>query len=94
MLFCTLTNEQRNLYRSYLASAEVADILAVRVPFPSSKLNPNLAPLQSNPWVHMAHTCMCAPLLASPAGQDVLQCCATSVFYRSWSVKSSCQYNM
>ena len=31
VLFCTLTNEQRNLYRSYLASAEVADILAVRV---------------------------------------------------------------
>ena len=38
MLFCTLTNEQRNLYRSYLASAEVADILAVRVAIAYIKL--------------------------------------------------------
>ncbi|KAK9827355.1 hypothetical protein WJX81_000181 [Elliptochloris bilobata] len=30
VLFCTLTNDQRSLYRSYLASAEVADILADR----------------------------------------------------------------
>jgi len=29
VLFCTLTPDQRDLYRSYLASAEVADILAV-----------------------------------------------------------------
>jgi hypothetical protein len=30
VLFCTLTADQRDLYRSYLASSEVADILAVR----------------------------------------------------------------
>ena len=30
VLFCSLTAEQRDLYRAYLSSAEVADILAVR----------------------------------------------------------------
>ncbi len=31
VLFCTLTADQRDLYCSYLASSEVADILAVRL---------------------------------------------------------------
>ena len=32
VLFCALTGEQRDLYRAYLASEEVQDILNVRLP--------------------------------------------------------------
>ncbi len=64
VLFCSLTTDQRDLYRSYLASEEVQDILNVR-----SQQSTRIYSLRSLPVTCL--TVCCSSKLLSLPGQAV-----------------------